>query len=134
MAVRLPRGHAASTLWVAPGNAILSADAHAAHATDPLVTVERDTWNPTQYERFRSEREQPFYDLAALITRRPAGRVVDLGCGTGLLTAALHDQWARRKPWASTRRTRCSSALVPLTHRAALCARGHRRLGTRSAI
>ena len=56
------------------------------------MTVERDTWNPTQYERFRSEREQPFYDLAALITRRPAGRVVDLGCGTGLLTAALHDQ------------------------------------------
>jgi trans-aconitate 2-methyltransferase len=54
------------------------------------VTSERDTWNPTQYERFRSEREQPFHDLAALITRRPAGRVVDLGCGTGLLTAALH--------------------------------------------
>jgi trans-aconitate 2-methyltransferase len=50
----------------------------------------RDTWNPTQYERFRAEREQPFHDLVALITRRPAGRVVDLGCGTGLLTAALH--------------------------------------------
>lgn len=50
----------------------------------------RDTWNPTQYERFRSEREQPFHDLVALITRRPAARVVDLGCGTGLLTAALH--------------------------------------------
>jgi trans-aconitate 2-methyltransferase len=50
----------------------------------------RDAWNPTQYERFRAEREQPFHDLVALITRRPAGRVVDLGCGTGLLTAALH--------------------------------------------
>jgi len=50
----------------------------------------RDTWNPTQYERFRAEREQPFHDLVALITRRPAGRVIDLGCGTGLLTAALH--------------------------------------------
>ena len=50
----------------------------------------RDTWNPTQYERFRAEREQPFYDLVALITRRPAGRVVDLGCGTGTLTAVLH--------------------------------------------
>ena len=53
---------------------------------------DRDTWNPTQYERFRSEREQPFHDLVALITRRPAGRVVDLGCGTGLLTAALREQ------------------------------------------
>ncbi len=52
--------------------------------------TDRDTWDPTQYERFRSEREQPFHDLAALITRRPAGHVVDLGCGTGMLTAALH--------------------------------------------
>lgn len=50
----------------------------------------RDTWNPTQYERFRAEREQPFHDLAALITRRPDRRIVDLGCGTGVLTAALH--------------------------------------------
>jgi trans-aconitate 2-methyltransferase len=52
--------------------------------------TERDTWSPTQYERFRAEREQPFHDLVALITRRPAGRIVDLACGTGLLTAALH--------------------------------------------
>jgi trans-aconitate 2-methyltransferase len=50
----------------------------------------RDTWNPAQYERFRSEREQPFHDLVALIKRRPAARVIDLGCGTGLLTQALH--------------------------------------------
>jgi len=50
----------------------------------------RDTWNPAQYERFRAEREQPFHDLAALVTKRPARRVVDLGCGTGVLTAALH--------------------------------------------
>ena len=50
----------------------------------------RDTWNPAQYERFREEREQPFHDLVALITRRPARRVIDLGCGTGLLTAELH--------------------------------------------
>ena len=57
----------------------------------------RDTWNPTQYERFRSEREQPFHDLVALITRRPADRVVDLGCGTGLLTAALHRDLGARE-------------------------------------
>jgi trans-aconitate 2-methyltransferase len=50
----------------------------------------RDTWNPTQYERFRAEREQPFHDLVGLITRRPGRRIVDLGCGTGVLTAALH--------------------------------------------
>ena len=83
-----PRPHSGSH----QGNAILSADAHAARAPRLLVTTERDTWNPTQYERFRSEREQPFHDLAALHGRRPARRVVDLGCGTGVLTAALHDQ------------------------------------------
>lgn len=75
-------------------NAILSADAQAAHLSDWCVMTDRDTWDPTQYERFRQEREQPFHDLAALITRRPAARMVDLGCGTGLLTAALHRELA----------------------------------------
>lgn len=48
-----------------------------------------DAWDPRQYERFRGEREQPFWDLAALVRGR-GGRVVDLGCGTGRLTAELH--------------------------------------------
>src|ERR1019366_7922403 len=76
------------------GNAILSADVQDLRSIGRTrwgVTV-RDTWNPTQYERFRTEREQPFHDLVALITRRPAGRVVDLGCGTGGLTALLHHE------------------------------------------
>lgn len=49
-----------------------------------------DTWNPSQYERFRNERSQPFFDLMALVEARPAMRVVDLGCGTGELTRLLH--------------------------------------------
>ena len=49
-------------------------------------------WDPEQYERFRSQRAQPFHDLAALVERAPAMRVVDLGCGTGQLTAWLHDE------------------------------------------
>ena len=49
-------------------------------------------WSPDQYERFRSERAQPFWDLAALVERRPRMRVVDLGCGTGELTRGLHEQ------------------------------------------
>ena len=49
-----------------------------------------DTWNPAQYERFRNERSQPFFDLLALVEARPAMRVVDLGCGTGELTRLLH--------------------------------------------
>lgn len=47
-------------------------------------------WSPEQYERFRAEREQPFWDLLQLVDTRPQGRVVDLGCGTGLLTRELH--------------------------------------------
>jgi len=49
-----------------------------------------DGWNPEQYERFRDERRQPFDDLMALCSPVPGGRIVDLGCGTGDLTAELH--------------------------------------------
>ena len=51
-----------------------------------------DTWQPEQYARFRSEREQPFHDLLALVEPVPGGRVVDLGCGTGVLTRVLHER------------------------------------------
>jgi trans-aconitate 2-methyltransferase len=50
----------------------------------------QDAWNPTQYERFRDERSQPFFDLLALVQPEPGMRVVDLGCGTGELTAEMH--------------------------------------------
>lgn len=49
-----------------------------------------DNWNPEQYLRFAAERRRPFDDLLALVRPVPGGRVVDLGCGTGELTAALH--------------------------------------------
>ena len=49
-----------------------------------------DTWDPRQYDKFQREREQPFYDLLALVNRSPGMRVVDLGCGTGKLTEELH--------------------------------------------
>ena len=51
-----------------------------------------DGWNPDQYERFRSERQQPFDDLLMLCHPVPGGRVVDLGCGTGDLTKILHEE------------------------------------------
>ena len=49
-----------------------------------------DTWNPEQYDRFRDERSRPFFDLAHLVQRQPEMRVLDLGCGSGRLTAWLH--------------------------------------------
>ena len=49
-----------------------------------------DAWDPGVYERFRSERSRPFFDLLALVRRQKDMRVVDLGCGTGELTRELH--------------------------------------------
>lgn len=51
-----------------------------------------DTWNPDRYGRFAAERRQPFLDLLALLHPIPGGHVVDLGCGTGELTRALHER------------------------------------------
>lgn len=49
-----------------------------------------DTWNPAQYDKFQREREQPFFDLVAMVQPRAGMRAVDLGCGTGRLTRVLH--------------------------------------------
>jgi trans-aconitate 2-methyltransferase len=46
-------------------------------------------WDPDRYHRFSSERAAPFDDLLALIRVREGMRVVDLGAGTGELTARL---------------------------------------------
>lgn len=49
-------------------------------------------WNPEKYNEFKSVRFQPFFDLAALISDKPGMEVIDLGCGTGELTAMLAEQ------------------------------------------
>ena len=49
-------------------------------------------WNPAQYRKFESERFAPFDDLFALARGRSGMRVIDLGCGTGELTARLADR------------------------------------------
>lgn len=50
----------------------------------------KDAWNPQQYEKFKDERSQPFFDLMALLVPIENPQVIDLGCGTGELTANLH--------------------------------------------
>jgi trans-aconitate 2-methyltransferase len=74
------------------------------------VGPSRDAWDPEQYERFASERAQPFYDLLGLVQPVPDGRVVDLGCGTGTLTAELH----RRVTARSTLGIDTSAAMLAL--------------------
>ncbi|MCC3293466.1 trans-aconitate 2-methyltransferase [Arthrobacter sp. zg-Y411] len=50
-------------------------------------------WDPEKYTQFSSHRDRPFFDLTARIAASSPGRVVDLGCGTGALTAALAARW-----------------------------------------
>jgi trans-aconitate 2-methyltransferase len=50
-------------------------------------------WDPAQYHRFAAERAQPFCDLLDLVRPSSARRGVDLGCGTGELTAAAADRF-----------------------------------------
>jgi trans-aconitate 2-methyltransferase len=49
-------------------------------------------WDPQTYRRFASERFAPFEDLIALVRAAPNARAIDLGCGTGELTARLAER------------------------------------------
>jgi trans-aconitate 2-methyltransferase len=50
-------------------------------------------WDPGQYEKFRAERTRPFFDLLSRIPDKSYKSIVDLGCGSGDLTAALLEHW-----------------------------------------
>src|SRR5688572_2376701 len=51
-----------------------------------------DVWNPGQYAQFKNERSQPFWDLVELVDFTGTGRLLDIGCGSGELTSALHQR------------------------------------------
>jgi trans-aconitate 2-methyltransferase len=50
-------------------------------------------WDPTQYARYGSERSRPFFELLDQVTADAPATVVDLGCGSGELTATLAARW-----------------------------------------
>jgi trans-aconitate 2-methyltransferase len=50
-------------------------------------------WDPERYLRFGGERARPFADLLARVRAGAPSVVVDLGCGTGALTASLARRW-----------------------------------------
>jgi trans-aconitate 2-methyltransferase len=52
-----------------------------------------DVWDPKQYGVFRDERSRPFFELVGRVRAVDPARVVDLGCGTGELTATLAGRW-----------------------------------------
>ena len=56
----------------------------------PDETTVAHRWDPDQYSKFSAERAKPFFDLLAMVQPVPGGDVIDLGCGTGELTAQLH--------------------------------------------
>jgi trans-aconitate 2-methyltransferase len=51
------------------------------------------TWDPAAYRRFDDHRSRPFFDLVGRIRADSPRTVVDAGCGTGHLTAALAQRW-----------------------------------------
>jgi trans-aconitate 2-methyltransferase len=51
------------------------------------------TWDPGSYLEYGDERARPFVDLVARVGATVPRAVVDLGCGTGHLTALLKRRW-----------------------------------------
>ena len=54
-------------------------------------------WSPAQYHRYNNERSRPFFDLLAQVHLTEVRTIVDLGCGSGELTAVLAERWPRAR-------------------------------------
>ena len=51
------------------------------------------TWDPDRYLRWADHRLRPGLELLARIPDAEMSRIIDLGCGTGALTAAIVARW-----------------------------------------
>lgn len=57
------------------------------------MSVTSSTWDPAQYLKFSNERIRPALDLLGQVPLAEATHVVDLGCGTGNMTAILKQRF-----------------------------------------
>ena len=55
--------------------------------------IEPMAWNPQQYLKFGGERLRPIHDLLARVPLESPRDIVDLGCGTGSVTALVRARW-----------------------------------------
>ncbi len=53
------------------------------------MSITSSTWDPAQYQKFANERVRPAFDLLGRVPLETASHIVDLGCGTGNMTAVL---------------------------------------------
>jgi trans-aconitate 2-methyltransferase len=51
------------------------------------------SWDPGQYLKFGGERLRPAFDLLARVPIESPREIVDLGCGTGTVTALVQKRW-----------------------------------------
>ena len=92
-------------------------------------------WDPAKYVQFGDYRDRPFFDLTGRIHAEDPGRVVDLGCGPGNLTATLAERWPGPRWWAWTPRRKCWpwKAAMRTGGQPLLRAGGHRSAGLPAA-
>lgn len=50
-------------------------------------------WNPDQYNKYFKERNRPAIELIERIPQNTYNSIIDLGCGDGVITKALHDKY-----------------------------------------
>src|SRR5262245_48812548 len=83
----LEQGCSQRSVGIATGLCTLSSRDRSARAGRLLM---RD---PNQYAIFSDERSRPFFSLLERVPQRPFRDIVDLGCGSGELTAHLAGRW-----------------------------------------
>jgi trans-aconitate 2-methyltransferase len=59
----------------------------------PECVTQAATWDPAQYLKWSDQRLRPAVDLLQRVPLATPARVVDLGCGTGNVTALLRARW-----------------------------------------